>query len=878
MKPPARQPRLVVAVANGITGDSRVQKTAIAAARAGWDVTLIGASTTPWTERSMMGPIKVIRVPIASTLRERPAKVRKQRVVVRQVVVDKRAIELFKAEFKTWERRATARIGWLRARSGLSRLTLPVTYPASYALGAVVRARQVVHKSKLQRLTGEIGEVKKVAPIVGDWRRDLPSLLDLDLAFGPVIEKAKPDVIHANDITMIGTAALSVARMRARGERVKWLYDAHEYVVGVDWRTPAQGSAYLSLERDFIHRADAVVTVSPEIAELLRNHYRLPRLPDVVRNTPIMGVVEDGTTAPSVRAVCELPDDVPLLVYSGWISAERGLPSAIRALAQLPEVHFAIVANGTNPDLATVLAKADELGVRDRVHVVPYVAQHAVPAYLSSADLGVICSLHSINYENSLPTKLSEYLHAGLPVVVSDLRTLSEFVRRHGVGEIFKADDPDAIADAVMRALEVRQSLAANISNELLTELSWEHQSAGLIRLYSELSGKSPTAQDASVSWTVEEQSPSGTDTVGTATSSDTFEHSTRWRPLGLTAIRLGIGPGNYAGQAAAFAWAVTKDCTDVSAEVFMRLASTGQRYPADVYIDPARAGQLDTQVKSLERVIGRYTHLIADAFLPVFGSLNGDNIEDDLPALKRARIKVALLGHGSEVRHPGRHLAAHEHSLFHDAPQGMVGTLTTIAERNRRVAEESGLPVFVTTPDLLEDLPWATWVPLVVGVDAWASRRPIMERARPVVLHAPSRRWTKSTERILPTLTDLHDRGVIELVLGENLEWAEMKGQIDRADIVVDQFGTGAYGTFAVEAMAAGKPVIAYLSAAFERVMPKAPPVINATPKTLHEAIERLLDDRESTIAIGAASATYARTYHDGRHSAQILRQFLLT
>jgi glycosyltransferase involved in cell wall biosynthesis len=286
----------------------------------------------------------------------------------------------------------------------------------------------------------------------------------------------------------------------------------------------------------------------------------------------------------------------------------------------------------------------------------------------------------------------------------------------------------------------------------------------------------------------------------------------------------------------------------------------------------------LDTQLKSLERVIGRYSHLIADAFLPVFGHLNGDNIEDDLPALRRAGIKVALLGHGSEIRQPARHLAAHEHSLFHDAPPGMVATLTTIAERNRRVAEESGLPIFVTTPDLLEDLPWATWAPLVVGVHAWHSGRPVMERARPVVLHAPSRRWTKSTDRILPTLTDLHDRGVIELVLGENLEWAEMKGQINRADIVVDQFGTGAYGTFAVEAMAAGKPVIAYLSTAFERVMPKAPPVINATPKTLQEAIEQLLDDRDATIAIGAASAMYAKTYHDGRHTAQVLRPFLTT
>ena len=38
--------RVVMLVDNGVEGDSRVQKTARSAAEAGWDVTLLGCSTT----------------------------------------------------------------------------------------------------------------------------------------------------------------------------------------------------------------------------------------------------------------------------------------------------------------------------------------------------------------------------------------------------------------------------------------------------------------------------------------------------------------------------------------------------------------------------------------------------------------------------------------------------------------------------------------------------------------------------------------------------------------------------------------------------------------------------------------------------------------
>lgn len=869
MEPPARRPRLAVIVGNGITGDSRVQKTALAAARAGWDVVLIGSGGRVRPQRSMMGPVEVIRLPVGSHMRDRARGHRVRRVVTQFGISDKTVLARKKAAHQTWVRQTTARMGWLRDGRHLSPIAAPIAVPASRALGALVRVKRAVHQFRVRAFNWE--QRHEGGP-TGNWRRDWPLLLDLDLAFGPVIEEFKPDVIHANDVTMLAPAALSAGRMRVRGHKVAWIYDAHEYVAGVEWPKATQASAYIALERELIGHADAVVTVSDELAGILQRDHKLKKTPLTVLNVPIRGSI--GTTAepPSVRQACGVAEGVPLLVYAGWVATNRGLGTVVAALPALPEHHLAIVAGRMNPDLTAVLDEAQKLGVRERVHVVPYVPQHAVPDYLSTADFGVIPLHHTLNHEISLPTKLAEYLHAGLPVLVSDVKHLAAYVREHGVGEVFPAEDVAAFTAAVRRATEHRAELVGRITEPILAELSWEQQSAGLLDLYRKISTVAPAVETrGEVGWAVDEQP------VQPAAEATTSGALPAWRPLDVTRVRLGLGPANYAGQAAAFAQAICRDNAEVSAEVIMRKTSPTLVYPADVYVDPERLiKELPYQIEQLNRVIGRYTHLIVDAFLPIFGALNGDNIEYDLPALRRAKISVALLAHGSEVRHPLRHMERHEDSLFFDAPDGYVKRFTSRAERNRRVAEESGLPLFVTTPDLLDDLPWATWAPLVVDLDSWAHDAPVMQTSRPVVLHGPSKRWTKGTDKILPVLNGLHDAGAIELRLAEGVPWSEMVEMVKGADIVVDQITTGSYGTFAVEAMAAGKPVVAYLSPSVERTVGERPPIVNASAKTLQSTLEALLADPAGTAELGRRSVDYVRRVHDGRRTARAFESFL--
>jgi glycosyltransferase involved in cell wall biosynthesis len=474
-----RRPTLAIIVYNGIHGDSRVLKTALTAARAGWDVTLIGRAPRAHREESMLGPVRVIRLPLVRTLHDRFEQLHLERHAAQLQPTPTRGVELARALGRLGRRlpRGSTRVA--RAARSLERRLTPALSLADLPPALPTAAPEDV-----------------------DWRRDWPILTDWWLSFSPELLRLAPDLIHANDSQMLAVAARTAAELRLRGGQTAWVYDSHEYVPMVDWGHPTVSAAYRQLEREYIGRSDAVVTVSPAIAEMLQAEYDLAERPHVVANAPVMGVT---TSAHSVRESAGLAPDVPLMVYSGYLAPARGVDVVVEALTLLPGVHLAIVANGTSPTLAALLDQAKGAGVDSRVHVVPYVPPYAVPSYLSTADVGLIPFHPDRHHNSSLPTKLSEYLHARLPVVASDMETTKAFVTSTGVGAVFRSSSATELAEAVRTVLGDLEAHRAAITDELLADLSWERQAEVLLAVYEKVSGHRPVPPAEPVSWDVEE-------------------------------------------------------------------------------------------------------------------------------------------------------------------------------------------------------------------------------------------------------------------------------------------------------------------------------------------------------------------------------------
>ena len=363
------------------------------------------------------------------------------------------------------------------------------------------RAWQLRGARKLRRrlsLPGDRAYTALWQALAGEraWRRLEPGLWDYELAYGAVIDEIDPDLIHAHDFRMLGVGARAKVRAKARGHDTKLVWDAHEYVPGLQpWRDNRRWlPAHMAYEKEFAPYADAAVTVSGELAELLVRRHRLAQKPSVVLNAPGSARASASVT-PNLRTTIGLGADDPLLVYSGVMAPKRGVDIMIEALPYLPEAHVALVVpDPAAPFVAGLRARAETLRVGTRLHVVPYVPHDQVVDFLSSADAGVIPIHHYPNHEIALITKFFEYAHARLPIIVSDVRAMADTVRRTGQGEVFVAGDLDDYVRAARAVLaDTKRYRDAYETPGLLDGWTWEAQAAVLDAVYAGLTGPAST-------------------------------------------------------------------------------------------------------------------------------------------------------------------------------------------------------------------------------------------------------------------------------------------------------------------------------------------------------------------------------------------------
>lgn len=339
------------------------------------------------------------------------------------------------------------------------------------------------------------------------------------------------------------------------------------------------------------------------------------------------------------------------------------------------------------------------------------------------------------------------------------------------------------------------------------------------------------------------------------------------------------VGSNNNAGMGYAWARAV-RDNAGITARNLQK-KSYAFNYESDIkgedkdWVDP---------VWNFERIadtLGTVTHVLSESALAVLGRINGGMLADDLPELRRAGIEVGILFHGSDIRSPDRHIQLHPFSPFRapatEEDQKLTDVLRQKTAEMEKWLEDFDGPVFVSTPDLLDDVPRATWLPVVADLDQWTEgSRPPLEREVPIVVHAPSRPFMKGSDLIEPTLRDLEARGLIQYRRLEHIPQNELVGVVQDADIVLDHFVIGNYGVMTCQAMAAGRVSIANISQRVRDRVPAEIPTIQADPDTLAAVIEGVLADRDAARAVAARGRAFVREFHDGRKSAEALEAFL--
>ena len=100
--------------------------------------------------------------------------------------------------------------------------------------------------------------------------------------------------------------------------------------------------------------------------------------------------------------------------------------------------------------------------------------------------------LRAPNHEMAMPNKLFEYSLGGLPVLVSDMASMKEFVTRTGIGEVFQAGNSADLPRSRRKLLlsrpdTYRERLADPVYQR---EAAWSGQADKLRALYTDLLGR----------------------------------------------------------------------------------------------------------------------------------------------------------------------------------------------------------------------------------------------------------------------------------------------------------------------------------------------------------------------------------------------------
>lgn len=299
---------------------------------------------------------------------------------------------------------------------------------------------------------------------------------------------SRAQIVHLHDPELVW----AVPVLRSLHRTV--VYDAHEdlpdQVLGKEYLGPiarrvsaAAAHAVLLAAR----RSHAVVAATPTIAR----RFRVDRTA-LVRNVPRFR--DADVDAPSAL------DRPQVAVYIGSMSRDRGIDvlTAVAASSELPDGWRVVTAGPI--DAAVDRRHFEQLTAAGRIDHRGVLLPHAARDLLVTARIGLLPLLPTPAYAASIPTKLFEYLAAGLAIIATDIPYWRELLGGADCATWVPPGDPDAVVDAIRRYDDDPELLLrhAEAGRALVADrFRWDHEERTLLDLYRALSGAAPMPEAA---------------------------------------------------------------------------------------------------------------------------------------------------------------------------------------------------------------------------------------------------------------------------------------------------------------------------------------------------------------------------------------------
>jgi len=290
---------------------------------------------------------------------------------------------------------------------------------------------------------------------------------------------SKASVFHSNDLDTLPANFLA-----SKIRRKSLAYDSHEYFTEVPELVtrPFTQNVWRKIEGLILPRMAEMFTVSEPIATLFRDKYNIKvRL---LRNMPRLALTSSKKQFQG--ADFNLPDKKIILLQGAGINIDRGMEELIESMLFVDNAVLVIAGSG---DVVPLLKEQTiKLKLQDKIIFFDKMPFEKLHGLTKLSYMG--CSLDeatNINYELSLPNKLFDYIHAGVPILATNLVEVEKIIKEFNVGLIIKDISPKSIAASINSLLNDEQKREEYHQNCLKArlELNWENEEKELISCYN---------------------------------------------------------------------------------------------------------------------------------------------------------------------------------------------------------------------------------------------------------------------------------------------------------------------------------------------------------------------------------------------------------
>jgi len=290
---------------------------------------------------------------------------------------------------------------------------------------------------------------------------------------------AGADLFLSNDLD-----TLPAVWMASKLRRVPYVFDSHEYFTEVPELVNRKyvQKVWKRIEQFLLPGTKYMITVNRELAHIFEKEYKI--------SVKVLMNVPNASKGDLRNLKGEIPESFNgkiLILYQGAVNKGRGLEEIIAAMHKLPGYALLIIGGG---DILGVLRQhVIDMDLKDSVYFTGRLPMEELIWYTHQADIGISLEQDlGLNYRLSLPNKLFDYMHAGLPVLVSDLPVMSRLVKELGFGIVTSRYDPDSLADRItyMNADSDRYNEWSEAAMKGAVEYTWEAQETVLTDLCEE--------------------------------------------------------------------------------------------------------------------------------------------------------------------------------------------------------------------------------------------------------------------------------------------------------------------------------------------------------------------------------------------------------